>query len=165
MTKAILSSPEGYDYILVSAVLDEFDESRLTESGQSNWTLLQQRFTEDDTRYFTIGVSAIGGPDILAGGNGYSEIRREVADTQAAFSTHNEERERQGKPPLDSRQWLNRNQRQADASIFSLAERLGCDVLVTTNLKDFKAVDTGQYNCRIVSLADFLNDLKTSLPD
>lgn len=139
---------------IVLYVSEELAPDSLTKKQQLNHDKLETSLTPDNQRYFTIGVSMIGGADVLRGdGAERLGIERIVLDKNSAYKEYSRQRKAKGLPPKDVRTWLNRNINQNDSVIFERAEQLDCDYVVSDNKDILRAKNS---SCRPLKLADFV---------
>jgi len=145
--------------VLVAPAMDEVE--RLDEQGRANLERLEAVCIRDEQRYFTIGVSALDGPDVLRGDTAARDgIQRETRDIGRGYEKYRKQQEAQGLPVASIEKWHRRNNHQTDAVIYERAMELGCDLLVTGDVRDIKKRVPTTNSCRPVSLDDFIAALK-----
>ncbi len=128
----------------------------------SNFAKLAAVCRFDEQRYFTIGHSVIGGPDIIRGDNASRDrIQRFVLDAAKGYESYLKEKQLSGEAPVSAQVWNRRNNRQSDAVAYERACELGCDTFVTTDRKLKNRVPLTN-ECKIVSLSDFVSELSAS---
>jgi hypothetical protein len=136
---------------IVATVREELKLDNLDSHQLNNYERLMAAITADEQAYFAVGVSSIGGNDVIRGnGAGRIGIQRIILDSKSAYEQYSKERMAKGLPPQDSKTWLNRNINQADAVIFERAEELGCDYVVSDNKDILRAKNS---TCRPIKLA------------
>src|SRR5690349_12474190 len=102
---------------LVAHAMDEV--KRLDVQGRANLRRLEAACTRDEQRYFTIGVSALDGPDVLRGDRAKRDgIQRETYDVGRAYERYRRQQEARGLPIASIEKWHSRNNRQTDAVIY-----------------------------------------------
>lgn len=127
-----------YDtFFIPSYVADEFNEGD-SENPQYQKLTAHSSVTVGRDHFFTIGVSTIGGPDIIAGGSsGYQDIGYMHKDYENSGSKKN--------------YWTWRKRKINDRLISEMAESRRCDAIVSENLKDFSKIPSS-YSIKIVTM-------------
>lgn len=129
-------------FFIPSYVADEFTEGE-HENLQYVELLSQPSIETGDDHFFTIGVSMLGGPDILASGSsGYQDIGYSEEDYKKSGSKKD--------------YWTWRKRKINDRLISEMAESRQCDAIVSENLKDFSKIPSS-YKIEIISVDKFLN--------
>jgi hypothetical protein len=145
--------------VLVTHAMDEVH--RLGGQGWANLGRLEAVCIRDEQRYFTIGVSILGGPDVLRGDSTARDgIQRETQDVGRAYEEYRRQQAARGLPVADVAKWHKRNNRQTDAVIYERATELGCDLLITGD-GDINGKVPAANNCQPIRLADFIARLNS----
>lgn len=129
-------------FFIPSYVADEFVEG---DSGNPQYLELISlpNVEVGKDHFFTIGVSMIGGPDIIAGGSsgyqnvGYSEEDYKKSDSKKDY-------------------WTWRKRKINDRLISEMAESRQCDAIVSENLKDFSKIPSS-YDIKIITMAELMD--------
>lgn len=152
------ASNQNDGLVLVAHAIDEVQ--RLDEHGWVNLRRLEAVCIRDEQRYFTLGVSALDGPDVLRGDTAERDgIQRETRDVGRTYERYRRQQLAQGLPVASIDKWHRRNNHQTDALVYERAVELGCDVLVTRDDKDITKKVPLTNSCQPVSLADFIAGL------
>lgn len=129
-------------FFIPSYVADEFNEGDPMNLLYSE-LIAQGNVEVGEDHFFTIGVSMIGGPDILAGGSsGYESIDYTIEGYRRSGSKKD--------------YWTWRKRKINDRLISEMAESRLCDAIVSENLKDFSKIPSS-YDIKITTLNDLLN--------
>lgn len=129
-------------FFIPSYVADEFVEG---DSGNAQYleliSLPNVEVGED--HFFTIGISMLGGPDILAGGSseyqniGYSEEDYKKSGSKKDY-------------------WTWRKRKINDRLISEMAESRQCDGIVSENLKDFSKIPSS-YDIKVITMDELMS--------
>lgn len=153
---AHLNSTPGAEVVIVAEVTKQLDMTRRTPAERANFDRLEAASNYDDQHYLTIGVSAIGGSDVIRGDTALVHgIQREIYDLNGAYERYRAVQEAGGHNVATLDKWLDHNNHQADAVIYERASEIGCDYLVTSD-KRINRVVPASSSCKPVTLTDFL---------
>jgi len=143
---------------LVAHAWGELDEKKRGEQERVNLRRLEAACVRDNQRYFILGTSDLGGPDVMLGDTTkHDGILRVVHDIQPAYDRYWRDQEARGLPVKRIEKWIRKNNNQTDALIYARAAELGCDFLVTKDT-DIRVPATNR--CQPITLASFLEKLE-----
>lgn len=111
----------------------------LTEEEKINFNKLSKYVTYDNQKYVTVGESVVGDPDIIPG-SAFEGFNMPL-DSKKAYLKSGSRKTIHG--------WIKK--KQTDATVYSRAVDLGCDYLITENIKDFKGKDK-KFKTKIINL-------------
>lgn len=129
-------------FFIPSYVADEFTEG---DSSNPQYLALISHPTVEvgEDHFFTIGVSMIGGPDIIAAGSsGYQNVGYSEEDYKKSGSKKD--------------YWTWRKRKINDRLISEMAESRQCDAIVSENLKDFSKIPSS-YDIKVITMDELMS--------